>query len=51
MLLERSFEIFLEILSGRYKVFIISKRQSLLSEKFYDRYQMLREGAISNIIQ
>jgi len=36
--------------SERSNVFIISERQSSLSNKFYDRNQMLQAEAISNIV-
>jgi len=41
----------LEKLSGRSNVFIISKRQSSLSHKFYDRNQTLQEEAISDTVR
>jgi len=47
--LDKSFENFLEKLSGRSNVFIISKRQSSLSNKLYDGNDMLRAEAISDI--
>jgi len=50
-LLEKSFENFLEIVSGRSNVPIISKCQSSLSNKFYDRYQRLQVEAISDIFR
>jgi len=50
-LLEKSFENFLEKLSGRSNVFTISKRQFLLSNKFYDSNQTLQAEAISDIIR
>jgi len=50
-LLENSFENFLEKLSGRFNVFIISKRQSSLNHKFYDRNQTLQVEAVSNIVR
>jgi len=37
--------------SGRSNVFIISKRQSSLSNKFYDRYQPLQVKTICNIVR
>jgi len=42
---------FLEKLSGRSNVFIISKRQSSLSNKFCDRNQKLQAEAISDIVR
>ena len=42
---------FLEKLSGRSNVFIISKRQSWLSNEFYDRNQSLQAAAISDIVR
>jgi len=48
--LKNSFEKCLEKLSGRSSVFIISKRQSSLSNKFYDRNQMLLAEAISDSV-
>jgi len=50
-LLEKSFENFLEKLSGRSNVLIISKRQSSLSNKFYDRNQTLQAEVITNIVR
>jgi len=50
-LLEKSFEFFLEKASGRSNVFIISKCQSSLSNKFYDRNQTLQAEAISIIVR
>jgi len=50
-LLEISFENCLEKLSGRSIVFIISKRQSSLSNKLYDRNQTLQAEAISDIVR
>jgi len=41
----------LEKLSGRFNVFIISKRQSSLSNKFYNRNRTLQAEAISNIVR
>jgi len=41
----------LKKLSGRSNVFIISKRHSSLSNKFYDRNQTLQAEAISNIVR
>ena len=38
-------------ISGRSNVFIISKRQSSLSNKFYDRNQTLQAEAISDIVR
>jgi len=49
--LKKGYENFLEKLSGRSKVFIIFKRQSSLSNKFYDRNQTLQAEAISNIFR
>jgi len=49
-LLEKSFENFLEKL-WRSNVFITSKRQSSLSNKFYDRNQTLQAEAISDIVR
>jgi len=37
--------------SGRSNVFIISKRQSSLNNKVYDRNQTLQAEAISNIVR
>jgi len=48
---EKCFENFLDKLSGRSNVFIISKRQSWLSNEFYDRNQTLRAEAISDIVR
>jgi len=45
------FEILLEKISERFNVFIISKRQSSLSNKFYDRNQTLQVEAISSIVR
>jgi len=50
-LLEQSFENFLENLSGPTSVFIISKRQSSFSNKFYDRNQTLQAEAISDTVR
>ena len=50
-LLEISFENFLEKSSGRSNVFIISKYQSSLSNKFYDKNQTLQAEAISNTVR
>jgi len=50
ILFKKSFENFLKKLSGRSNVFIISKRHSSLSNKFYDRNQTLQAEAISNIV-
>jgi len=50
-LLEKHFEDFFEKLSGRSNVFIISKRQSSLSNKFYDRNQTLEAEGISDIVR
>jgi len=41
----------LEKLSGRSNVFTISKRQSSLSNKFYDRNKTLQTEAISDIVR
>jgi len=41
----------LEKVSGRSNVFIISKRQSSLSNKFYDRNQTLQAEVISDIVR
>ena len=41
----------MEKLSGRYNVFIISKRQSSFNNKFYDRNQTLQAEAISDIVR
>jgi len=49
--LEKSFENFLEKLSGRSNVYIISKRQSWLSNDFYDRNQSLQAEPISDIVR
>jgi len=51
VLLENSFENFLNNLSERSNIFIISERQSSLSNKFYDRNQTLQAEAISNIFR
>jgi len=51
VLLEKSFENFLNNLSERSNIFIISERQSSLSNKFYDRNQTLQAEAISNIFR
>jgi len=48
-LLFLSFENFLEKLSGRSNVFIISKRHSSLNNQFYDRNQTLQAEEISDI--
>jgi len=48
---EKSFENLLENVSGRSNAFIISKHQSSLSNKFYDRNQMLQTEAISSIVR
>jgi len=45
------FEILLKKLSGRSKVFIIFKRQSSLSNKFYDRDQTLQAEAIPDVVR
>jgi len=50
-LLEKSFQNVLEKFSGRSNVFIISKRQFSLSNKFYDRNQTLQVEAISDIVR
>jgi len=50
MLFEKNFENFLENVSGRSNVFIISKRQSWLNNNFYDRNQTLQAEAISDIV-
>jgi len=50
-LLEKSFENFLEKLSGRSYVFIISNGQSSFSNKFYDRNQTLQAESISDIVR
>jgi len=50
-LLLKSFENILEKLSGRFNVFIISKRQSSLINKFYDRNQTLKAEVISDIVR
>ena len=50
-LLEKSVENFFEKLSGRSNVFIISKRQSSHSNKFYDSNQTLQAEAISDIVR
>jgi len=50
-MLEKSFENFFEKLFGRSNVFIISKRQSSLSNKFCDRNQRLQAEAISDIVR
>jgi len=49
--LKKVLKIFLEEVSGRSNVFIISKRQSSLNKKFYDRNQTLQAEAISNIVR
>ena len=41
----------MEKVSGRSNVFIISKRQSSLSNKFYDRNQTLQAEVISDIVR
>jgi len=51
IMLEKSFENFFEKLFGRSNVFIISKRQSSLSNKFCDRNQRLQAEAISDIVR
>jgi len=48
--LKKVFEKVFEKLSGRSNVFI-SKRQSSLSNKFYDINQTLQAEAISNIVR
>jgi len=50
-LLEKTFEHFFEKSSGRSNVFIISKRQSSLSTKFYDKNQTLHTEVISDIVR
>jgi len=50
-LLENSFENFLEKASGRSNVFIVSKCQFSLSNKFYDRNQTLQAEEISDIVR
>jgi len=50
IVLETVLKIFLKKLSGRFNVFIISKRQSSLRNKFYDRNHRLHAEAISNIV-
>jgi len=49
--LEKVLKIFLENVSGRSNVFIISKRQSWLNNNFYDRKQTLQAEAISDIVR
>jgi len=49
-LLEKSFENCLEKVSGPSNVFIISKRQSSLNNKFHDISQTLHAEAISDIV-
>ena len=51
MLLEKVLNIFLEKVSGRSNVFIISKRQSSLNNKFYGRNETLQAEAISSIVR
>jgi len=51
MLLEKVLKIFLEKVSGRSNVFIISKCQSSLNNKFYDRNETLQAEAISSIVR
>jgi len=50
-LLEKSVEDIFEKRFGRSNVFIISKRKSKLSNKFYDRNQTLQEEAIFDIVR
>jgi len=51
-LLEKSFEIlFWKKVSGPSNAFIISKRQSSLSNKFYNQNQTLQAVATSNIVR
>jgi len=50
-LLVKSFENFWEKVSGRSIVHIISKRQSSLSNKFYDRNQTLQAEPISDFVR
>jgi len=50
-LLEKSHENLFEKLSGRSNVFIISKRQSSPSNKFYGRNQTLQAEAIYDIVR
>jgi len=50
-LLGNSFEIKKKKLSGPSNVFIISKRQSSLNNKSYDKNQTLQAEAISNIVR
>jgi len=50
ILLEKVLKNYLEKVSGRSNGFIISKRQSSLSNKFYDRNQTLQAEAIFNIV-
>jgi len=49
--LKKGYEHFLEKLSGRSNVFLIFKRQSSPSNKFYDRNQTLQAEAISSIVR
>jgi len=48
---EKCRENFLEKLSGRSNAFIISKPQSSLSNKFYDRNETLQAEAIYDIVR
>jgi len=50
-LLEKSFKNFLEKAFGRSNIFIISKCQSSVSNKFYERNQTLQAEAISSIVR
>jgi len=50
-LLEKRFEKFLDQVSGRSQIFVVSKPQSSLSNKFYDRNQTLQAEAISDIVR
>jgi len=49
--LKKALKIFFEKILGLSNIFIISKRQSSLSNKFYDRNQTLQEEAISDIVR
>jgi len=51
ILLEKSLKNFFENVSGRSNVFIISKRQSSLSNTFYHRSQTLQAEAMFNIVR
>jgi len=51
ILLEKSFEIFLEKFFGRSNIFTIFKRQSSLSNIFYDRNQTLQAEAVSDTVR